>query len=122
MLTAMIHGIDVVLHKKTQASTDAFNAPIYTDTEVTVHNVLVEPVSAEAIVNDTSLQGKHQVFILHIPKGDTNQWTDTVVEFFGLTFKTFGDVLMYQEDMLPLAWSKKVRCERFGEELQAPES
>lgn len=117
-----IHGINVVLHEKTASGTDAFNAPTYTETEVTVSDVLVEPVSAEAIVNDESMLGKHLVYILHIPKGDTHEWKDSIVEFYGRKFQTFGEVLMYQEDMTPLKWNKKVRCELYGKEFQGPES
>ena len=36
----MLKGIDIILYEKTKTGEDAFHAPIYTETPVTVHNVL----------------------------------------------------------------------------------
>ena len=37
----MLKGIDIILYEKTKTGEDAFHAPIYAETPVTVHNVLV---------------------------------------------------------------------------------
>ena len=37
----MLKGIDVTLYEKTQTGTDEADAPVYAETPVTVHNVLV---------------------------------------------------------------------------------
>ena len=51
---------------------------------------------------------------LSIPKGDTNNWVDTEVEFFGQKFMTVGYPEELIEEMVPLSWNKKVKVERYG--------
>ena len=46
----MLKGIDIILYEKTKTGEDAFHAPIYTETPVTVHNVLVGEPATEDIV------------------------------------------------------------------------
>ena len=118
----MIHGITVTLHVKTQTGTDAFNQPVYTVERVPVDNVLVGEPTTDDIVNAQNLDGRHLVFNLGIPKGDTHIWTDTVVEFFGQKFRTFGDVVEGIEDMVPTPWHKKVKVERYGENPNTTQS
>lgn len=107
-----IKGIPVVLYEKSNSGLDPFGNPISTETMVIVENVLVSPTSAEDIVNETQIYGKHSVYTLCIPKGDTHNWDDAKVEFFGKTFKVFGDAIEYQEELLPLAWNKQIKVER----------
>ncbi len=109
-----IRGIDVILYEKTQTGTDDFNAPIYEEKAVTVQNVLPgEPTSTE-ILDTLNLTGKKLVYTLAIPKGDTHEWRDRKVEFFGRTFHTFGEPVEGIDDMLPLQWNKKVQVEYYG--------
>lgn len=54
----MLHGIDVVLYEKHQTGEDAFHAPVYEETPVTVHNVLVGAPDTAAIVNELTLPGR----------------------------------------------------------------
>lgn len=63
---AILKGIDVVLHGETQTGTDAFNRPITTKTNTTVHNVLVAPVgeSGEEILTELSMDGKKNTYIV----------------------------------------------------------
>lgn len=103
----------MTLYERTQTGVDAFNAPVYKETPVTVENVLVTPVSAEAVVSDLQLYGKRIAYTLGIPKGDTHDWEDATVEFFGRKFRTYGGVTQGIEDMIPLAWNKKVKVERY---------
>ena len=111
---ALIKGITVTLYEKTRSGEDDFNAPIYTETPVQVENVLVTPVSAEDIINDLQLYGKRAVYELSIPKGDTHQWEDRTVEFFGHKWRTFGFCREWIEENLPLNWNKKIKVERYG--------
>lgn len=106
-----IRGITVDLVKKTWGREDPFGAPVYRESTVEVSNVLVAPASSDDIVNSLNLYGKRAVYILGIPKGDDNEWEDTEVEFFGQTFRTFGKVTQGIEEMMPLAWNKKIRVE-----------
>ena len=108
-----IRGIDVTLYEKTRTGTDSFNRPVYTETPVTVSNVLVGEPSESEITDTTNLTGKRLLYILGIPKGDTHVWTDRRVSFFGEDFQTVGEVTQGIEDMIPLDWNKKVRVVRY---------
>lgn len=110
---AMIKGITVALKKKVQTGTDGFGRPIYGYEDESVDNVLVAPASTDDIVTSQDLYGKKAVYTLAIPKGDTHDWIDTVVEFFGQEWKTFGYPLEGIEDNIPLDWNKKVMVERY---------
>jgi len=109
-----MRGIDVILHVKTQTGVDSFNSPVYDDEKVVVHNVLVGEPSTDEVTSSISLYGKHIQYMLALPKGDEHVWTDTEVEFFGQTFRTFGDLIQGIETNVPTPWHKKVRVERSG--------
>lgn len=110
----MIRGITILLYEKRQTGTDAFHAPIYEETPIEVPNVLVGEPSAEDIVNEMQLYGKRIAYTLAIPKGDTHDWNDVTVEFFGQKWRTYGGVTQGIEAMIPLSWNKKVKVERYG--------
>ena len=109
----MIKGITVTLINKVKTGEDPFGQPIYDDIEIEVDNVLVSPVSTEDIVNINELTGKKAVYTLAIPKGDTNNWEDAEVIFFGKRWRTFGMVTEGIEHLIPLDWNKKVMVERY---------
>lgn len=111
---SMIKGITVTLINKKEVGRDPFNRPIYEDVEIEVDNVLVSPVSTDDIVNTLELTGKKAVYTLAIPKGDTNDWEDAEVIFFGQRWRTFGMVTEGIEHLIPLDWNKKVMVERYG--------
>ena len=110
----MIRGITILLYEKRQTGTDAFHAPIYEETPVEVPNVLVGEPSAEDIVNEMQLYGKRIAYTLAIPKGDTHDWNDVTVEFFGQKWRTYGGVTQGIENLIPLCWNRKVKVERYG--------
>lgn len=110
----MLRGITVTLYGETQTGTDIFNRPVFEPQEIQVANVLVTPATAEAVINELSISGKHLVYELCIPKGDTNDWHDKKVSFFGQTFKTFGPVEEWIESMVPLSWNRKIKVEVYG--------
>lgn len=105
-------GATVKLHVKTLSGYDTLNDPVYTDTSVTVDNVLIGQPSTEDITDSIQLYGKKIEYMLGIPKGDTHIWTDTEVEFFGKKYRTFGDTIEGIEANIPTPWHKKVRVER----------
>lgn len=109
----MIKGITVKLYEKTKTGTDGFNHPTFSEKTVEVENVLVAPASSESIVTDQDLQGKKEAYILAIPKGDTHDWKDRKVEFFGRVFKTVNIPEEGIDHLIPLDWNKKVRAERY---------
>lgn len=110
----MIRGITILLYEKRQTGTDALKAPIYEETPVEVRNVLVGEPSAEDVINEMQLYGKRIAYTLAIPKGDTHDWSNVTVEFFGQKWRTYGDVIQGIEAMIPLTWNKKVKVERYG--------
>lgn len=109
----MIHGITVRLYERHPTGTDAFHAIRYEEIPVEVHNVLVGEPSGEDMVNDMQLYGKRIAYTLGIPKGDSHNWEDVTVEFFGQKFRTYGGVTQGIEDLIPLPWNRKVKVERY---------
>lgn len=110
----LIKGIPVVLTEKVQSGTDPFGAPIYEPIETVVENVLVAPSSSDDIITTQDLTGKKAVYTLAIPKGDTHDWEDATVRFFGKEWRTFGYPLEGIDENIPLSWNKKVMVERYG--------
>ena len=111
-----MRGVTVTLYEKTQTGTDAFNAPVWTETPVSVENVLVGEPSSEEIAAATDLYGKRIRWMLGIPKGDGHDWRDKRIEWtdaYGTTHKmrSFGFPITGVEALVPTAWHMKVRCE-----------
>lgn len=112
-----MRGITVTLYTKTQTGTDPFGAPVYTETPVTVANVLVGQPDTDDITSSTDLYGKRIDYMLGIPKGDAHDWTDKRVEWtdaYGRTVRceTFGFPVTGVEHLVPTPWHMKVRCHR----------
>lgn len=107
-------GVSVILHIKTQTGVDAFNNPVFTDATETVENVLIGQPTTEEIDSTLSLYGKKIDYMLGIPKGDTHNWEDTIVEFWGNRYRTFGMTIQGIEANIPTPWHKKIRVERDG--------
>ena len=118
---ARLKGITVTLHSETIIGYDKFGAPIVEQTADEVENVLVGEPSTDDITSSVSLYGKIISYMLAIPKGDTHDWMDKVVEWtdsYGITHKvkTFGFPITGIEENIPsqLPWHMKVRCEQYG--------
>lgn len=107
-------GVTVYLHVKTESGVDEFGAPIYINEIVPVDNVLIGEPSSDQAMQELNLYGKRLAYVLAIPKGDEHVWTDTEVEFFGETFRTYGEPTQGIDALIPLSWNKKVRVERYG--------
>lgn len=110
---AKIKGITVTLIDNILTGYDPFKKPIYEDVEIQVENVLVAPIKAEEALSTQSLTGRIATYTLAIPKGDTNDWKNKEVIFFGERWKTFGIPLKGIDDLIPLGWNKKVTVERY---------
>lgn len=110
---ATIKGTTVYITVREQSGTDGFGRPTYTEVLEPVENVLIQPVSTEDAVAELNLSGKHILYNLGIPKGDTHDWENTKVTFFGKVFKTVGIPLEGIEEMIPLQWHKKVKVELY---------
>lgn len=108
-----IKGITVLLTVRKKIKDDELGNPIFEETETPVENVIVVPTSSDDVINNLSLTGRKAIYTLGIPKGDTHNWENTKVSFFGSTFKTFGLVTEGIEELIPLDWNKKVLVERY---------
>lgn len=113
---ALLKGIPVVLITKTVIGKDGFNRDITEDVRETVENVLVAPVSQTdvAVINELAMNGKKAVYQLAIPKGDTHNWEDAEIEFFGERWRSVGMTTQGLEHLIPLQWNKKVLVDRYG--------
>lgn len=107
-------GTSVVLFNKTLSGYDSLNNPVYTLTQETVANVLIGQPTTDDITASNDLYGKKIEYMLGLPKGDAHNWDDVRVDFFGQSFRTFGEVIQGIEDNVPTPWHKKVRVERYG--------
>lgn len=112
-MASMIKGMTITLYERTQTGIDAANRPIYEETPVTVENVLVGAPTSEDVVNEFNLSGKRIAYTLGIPKGDTHDWTDRTVEFWGRKFRTVGIPTQGIEENIPLDWNMKVQVEAY---------
>ena len=108
-----MRGVTITLYNKVQTGVDAFNRPVYEDVATTVDNVLIGEPTTEDVINELNLTGKHLAYTLAIPKGDTHEWNDRKVEFFGEVFHTDGEPTQGIEHLIPLSWNKKVKVERY---------
>lgn len=108
-----IHGIQITLIDKQVVSVDPFGTPVVKDVEILVDNVLVSPTTTDDVTNQLSLTGKKAVYTLAIPKGDTHDWENKEVIFFGQKWRTVGFATEGIESMIPLIWNKKVMVERY---------
>lgn len=111
-MASRLRGITVTLYNKVEIGRDGFNKPIYNDEEVSVENVLVEPLTSTEVLETLSLTGRRAVYRLGIPKGDEHEWEDRKVKLFGKVYHTIGPTLEGIEDLIPLDWNKKVQVER----------
>ena len=109
-----IKGITVILIDKVETGQDDFGHSVFEDREIEVENVLVQPTSTDDKVSQLNLTGKVAVYTLAIPKGDTHNWEDREVLFFGQRWRTFGIPIEGIESLIPLDWNKKVTVERYG--------
>ena len=107
-------GITVTLYERTQTGTDALNHPTYSETAVSIDNVLVAPVSSTELTEIYNLTGRKAVYQLAIPKSDTHDWIAGMkVGFFGQTWRIIAMPEEGIETLIPLSWNKKVKVERY---------
>lgn len=109
----VIKGITIKLFIKGTPTKDSLNRDIFTGEYVDVNNVLVGQPTTDDITTATSLYGRKAVYTLGIPKGDTHDWENTKVQFFGKTWQTFGIPIKGIDELVPTDWSTKVMVERY---------
>ncbi len=108
-------GTTVQLVVKIRTGTDEFGAPVYEETLETVSDVLIGQPSTNDLADSIDLDGKRIDYVLGIPKGDTHNWVDTEIIFWGQRFKTVGYPQTGIQENIPLRWKANVKVERYGE-------
>lgn len=96
-MKTMIKGIDVKLY--------------INDIPETIGNVLVGEPSSAGFADNVESVGSQLAYALAVPKGDTHDWQDKKVEFFGQIFRTVGYPIQGIDENIPLDWNKKIRAE-----------
>lgn len=109
----MLKGTEIILYKQNITGTDLFGAPIIEETEEVINNVLIAPVNSDDLVNELSITGKKVEYKLAIPKEDENSWTNCRVKFYGQIWKVVGTPAEGLGNLMPLAWNKIVKVERY---------
>lgn len=97
----LIKGIPVTLYET------AYIGGQWTESAVTVENVLVEPISHKEGDAGTSLYGEG-VYTLSLPKGDAHAWEGARCVFFGRSFRLYGLRREYIEALVPLDWNAQI--------------
>ncbi len=108
-----IKGITITLIDQVETGADPFGKPIYEDKPISVANILVSPTLSDDVINQLSLTGRKATYTLAIPKGDAHDWENKEVLFFGERWRTFGISLVGIDELIPLAWNRKVMVERY---------
>lgn len=108
-----LKGIPITLVNFEKVGVNPLGEAEHKEVSKIVDNVLISPTSKEDIINNHELYGKKAVYTLAIPKGDTNQWEDAKVIFFGESWRTIGIPQEGLEHLIPLQWNKKVTVERY---------
>lgn len=107
--------IDVLLINEVETGLrDKTNRPITEEKETLVSGCLVAPVSTEDVISTLNLTGKKAVYQIAIPKGDTNDWTNAKVQFWGEYYRTIGKPEEGIEGNIPLKWNRKVKVENYA--------
>lgn len=109
----MIKGETVYLIETNQTDVDPFGCPVVSESEVQVDDVLIGNPSTEAVINELNLSGKHMVFVLGIPKGDTHNWKDKKVKIRGEIYKSFSFPLTQTAENVPGKWNTQVKVEKY---------
>lgn len=110
----MIKGITVQYIVHTQIGTDQFGAPIYSETAEDVNDVLVGQPTTDDVTTTVSLYGKRVELVLGIPRTDTHEWVDAVVQIRGERYRTIGYPMRGVDENVPLRWNRNVKVERYG--------
>lgn len=108
-----IKGVPVTLFAEEKTGTDEDGNDVYTEVPVVVEDVLIGEPTTDDITDSTNLYGKRVVYVLGIPKTDTNDWTNKKIEIFGELYRSFGFPMRGIDSNIPGHRSTKVRVERY---------
>lgn len=114
----MIKGQQIILYDTTVTGEDDFGRDIEEETPITIDNVVIGHPTSEDILSEINISGKKAVYNLCIPVGDTHDWENKVVEFYGRKWRTIGIATQADEafvkNMGPLQqWNKQIKVETY---------
>ena len=111
----MLKGETIKLYTRTETGRDSLNRPVYEETAIEVENVLIGSPSTQEATDTLNLTGRKVEYTLGIPKGDTNDWENKTVEFWGKKWRTIGIPVTGIQELLPqgMPWGKNVQVERY---------
>lgn len=88
--------------------------PAHDDVPAVPEKIAPLSQNGEEIISEINLTGKKARYQLAIPKGDSHNWEDAEVSFFGERWRSIGFSTMGIDDLIPLEWNRKVVVERYG--------
>lgn len=106
-------GETIILYQKTQTGVDSMNMPVYEEIPVSVDDVFIGYPTGEEKISELTATGRHWVYTLGIPKGDTHDWENARVEFHGRTWRTFGAPVKGIPELMPFQWGMNVKVEAY---------
>ena len=104
----------VTLYEKQQTGVDEMNLPVYEEVPVTVDGVFIGSPGGQEVANELTLTGKRWQYTLGIPKGDTHNWENARVDFYGRQWRTFGAPIVGIPELMPFSWGMNVKVESYG--------
>ena len=110
----MIRGCPVEIAVETVTGYDDFGAPIISEIFETVDDCLIGQPTSTEITDALNMYGKKLIYVIGIPKGDTHNWENVTVKFFGQTFKAFGFPTSGIQENIPLRWGANIKVEQYG--------
>ena len=90
---------------------DAGNAPIMTESQTDVENVLVAPGPRSDVIESNRPDGVNVVYSLYFPKTFIGSLRGTQIKVRGTKFHTIGDPQPYPDDLTPTPWNRPVEVE-----------
>lgn len=106
-----IEGEPVIYINRRQSETTENGFLQYEVTEEVVENVLIGTPTMQDAASAVQIYGKNPQYTLCIPKGDTHEWTDAFVKFWGKTWHVIAAPQRTQEKLTPGPWNAKVFVE-----------
>lgn len=105
-------GMSLTFTKRTATGTDAMGDPTYTNTEITVDDCLVAPISEPTNAREQQAleQSRDQVRI-HLPKAFTGDVSKSEVTYGGKVFRLDSDSVVFMEGNTPTRWNRYFRAE-----------
>lgn len=108
-----MRGETVILIDTIIEGVDPFGAPITSEIQIQVDDVIIGSPSVNDAVNELNLTGKSLLFTLGIPKTDTHDWKDKTVIIRGQRFRTYGFPLTQTAANVPGRWNTQVKVEAY---------